>query len=40
MFLKSQDLTEATKFRMPIVNALMERKVFLGRSKNNEYACS
>lgn len=28
------------KFRMAIVNDLMERKVVLGRSKNDEYAYS
>lgn len=37
---QEQELTEAMKFRMAIVNGLMERKIVLGRSKNDEYAYS
>lgn len=37
---QEQEFTEAMEFKMAIVNGLVERKIILGRSKNDEYAYS
>lgn len=35
---QEQEFTEAMEFKMAIVKGFMERKIILGRSKNDEYA--